>query len=166
MFFHIGLQFARMDSSWRWDIFKDVLIGGIETSHPSSRASIVIPNLSLSKNQDINLIRRIFYQRCAQEGFPVLLGEEGVGVNGALLTLQSPLSRSWAFLEMWILSLFFNLIFLFTSRSKACHTHISKSQHKSQKNWTGATSSQVIHEERQQMRIVGEFQHCPLLNAW
>lgn len=109
---------------------------------------MVIPNLlSLSKNQHSNLIRRIFYQRCVQEGFPVLLEEEGVGVNGALLTLQPPLSRSWVFLEKGMLDLFFfsNVggFLLFTSRSKACHIHMSKRQDRSKKklSWGNFQSS-------------------------
>lgn len=90
---------------------------------------MVIPNLlSLSKNQHSNLIRRIFYQRCVQEGFPVLLEEEGVGVNGALLTLQPPLSRSWVFLEKGMLDLFFfqcrGFFIIYKQKQSMSHSHV------------------------------------------
>lgn len=43
---------------------------------------------------------------------------------------------------------------------------MSKRQDKSQKNWVGATFSQVIHEKRQKWEQSGVLQHPPDLGKW
>lgn len=155
MLFNIWLRFARIDSSRRWDIFRrcfDWQHWNISYKRQSFHHYPNPPQF-LKKSWDQSHREIYIKDVFTSGGFSYSFGEEGRAVNGALLTSQSLLSRSYAFLWKWILD-FFNFIFYLQSKAKHVTFTCLEAGTRAKKNWAVATFSQAIHEQRQQTKIV------------
>lgn len=124
MLFNIGLRFARMDSSRRWDIFRWCF--DWQHWNISYKRHYPNPPQFLKKSWDQSHQEIFIKDTFTSGGLSYFWGGEGGRVNGALLTLQSLLlSRSYAFIEKWLLDFFF-IYFIFYFHTKAKHVTFTR----------------------------------------